>query len=317
MLKNYYDILGIPEDATEKEIKVAYRRLAIKYHPDKNPGNKEAEEKFREITETYENLKDDKKRKKYDGEFVKRKRTKQGSNLKVSINVTRLELIQNIKKIIVIRRLGLCKKCDGTGSVNKILNKCIHCDGTGVQGLSLLLGVKKRCGYCKGIGKIPKGDKCSACNGRALLSEVIQHSLILNPFLEIVRIPKIGNCHPGGSPGDLIVNLVIAEDPKYKVNGLNVTRRINISPAQAVIGETINLKVFRKNIELKIPPGTQNGQEIILKNKGITYRGEKGIFRAIIYIKIPLIITEKEKVLYHELQKLEKEATCQVRVLSF
>lgn len=317
MKKNYYDILEIPDDANENDIKTAYHKQAVKFHPDKNPDDKKAEEKFREATEAYENLKDDTKRKKYDGKFIKRKKTKQGSNLKVSINVNRMELIQGIRKIIVIKRKGICTNCFGTGSANAVLRECVYCNGTGLHGLSLVLGRKKKCLYCKGIGRIPDGKRCEMCNGTALKEETIQHPLVLSPSLEILKISKLGNCFPGGSPGDLIINLIIKEDPNYQVNGLDVTRKIWISPAQAVIGGTLNLKVFRKNVLLNIPSGIQNGQKIELKYKGITYKKEAGDFRAIIYIRIPLIITEREKELYHELFKIEKEASCQVKVLSF
>lgn len=317
MTKNHYDILGISNDANDNEIKTAFRKQAIKFHPDKNSDSKESEEKFREITEAYETLKDETKRKKYDGQFVKRRKFKQGSNLKVSINVTRMELIQGIRKFIVIKRKGICKKCFGTGSANATLKKCLRCNGTGLQGFSLVLGSKRKCLYCKGLGRVPDGDKCEVCNGTTLIDEIIQHPLLLNPYIEVIKIPKLGNCFPGGSPGDLIVNLIIKEDPNYQVNGLNITRKIKISPAQAIIGDSFSLKVFRKNVQLQIPPGIQNGQEIELKNKGITYKKETGYFRVTIYIKIPLIITEKEKYLYHELFKLEKETSCQVKVLNF
>ncbi len=317
MNKNYYKILNIPEDATDIEIKVAYRKLAIKYHPDKNPDDKIAEEKFREATDAYEVLKDENKRKKYDNQFVKKRSFKQGSNLKVSINVTRMDLIQSINKLIVIKRKGPCKDCSGTGSAERLLKKCVYCNGTGLQGLSLILGSKKKCTYCKGMGRIPEGDQCKICNGTALQPEIIQHTITLNPLLEIIRIPKLGNCIPGGSPGDLIVSLIIKEDPRYYVNGLDIIGKITISPIQAILGDSFNLKVFKKTVNIKIPPGTQYGQKIEFKNKGITYKKEVGDFKAIIKIKIPSIISEKEKLLYHKLYQLEKEAPCQVRVLSF
>ena len=313
---NYYEILDVPEDSDEIEIKVAYRKLAIKYHPDKNPGDKNAEEKFRIATEAYETLKDEVKRKKYDAQNIKPKKHRYGSNLRISINVTRLELIQNIRKLIVIKRKGLCKVCLGTGSANKISKKCIYCNGTGLQGLSLVLGTKKNCQFCGGVGKIPDGPSCSACKGSALEPEVIHQSLVLNPYMEIVRLPNLGNFCINGKPGDLIVNLIIKEDPHYRVNDLDVTGKIEISPAQAVLGDEISLKVFRKTINIKIPPGAQNGQRIELKNKGITYKKEIGDFRGIIRIKIPTIISDKEKLMYQQLLEIEKEAPC-LRVLSF
>jgi len=316
MSKNYYEIFSLPDDATEDEIKVVYHKLAIKYHPDKNPGDKIAEEKFRAITNIYETLRNPEKRKKYDSQFIKQRISKRGANLSISLNVTIFELIERKVKCIAIERRGLCKECAGTGATNRILKKCIYCDGTGLQGFSLVLGAKKKCTYCKGVGKIPDGEECAECNGTALMPERVQYTLTLNPFLEIVRIPKLGNCYMGGTPGDLIINLIIAKNHLYKVSGLNVTRIIEISPAQAIIGDLIKLKVFKKNIQLKIPSGTQDGQRIRLIDKGITYKCDTGNFDAIIHIKIPLIISEKEKRIYQELLNLEKEVPC-LTIMSF
>lgn len=317
MVKNYYDILGVSENATQKEIQRAYHKLAVRYHPDKNPDNLDAEMKFREISEAYEILKDIDRREEHDSQPSKFRNFKKGENLKISISVTRLEMIECAKKIIVIKRKGFCKTCDGTGSTSKILEKCVYCNGTGLHGLSLVLGTKKKCTYCKGLGNIPTGDKCTTCNGTALVNEIIHHPIFLNPTKEIINIPRLGNCQLKSPPGDLIVSLSIIEDPNYQVVGLNVIGRIYISPAQAVLGDTLDLKVYKERVILRISPGVQNGKEIEFKGKGISYKRNIGNFKAIIYIKIPAIITETEKILYKKLLKFEKEAPCQVKVMSF
>jgi molecular chaperone DnaJ len=317
MIKNYYNILDISDNATQEEIKAAYRKLAKKYHPDKNPDNTYAKKKFREINEAYEILKDVEKKEEHDNQFTKFKSYKKGNNLKISINVTRLELIQCARRMIVVKRKGLCKTCKGTGSTTKSLKKCVHCDGTGLHGFSLVLGEKKKCEYCFGIGSVPEGEKCPICKGTALIDEIKHHYITLNPSVEIIKIPRLGNYQLNSSPGDLLVNLNIIEDPNYQVVNLNVIGRIEISPAQAVLGDILNLKVFKEKVKLRIPPGTQNGQEIEFKGKGISYKKDVGDFKAIIHIKIPVIITKPEKTLYKKLFKHEKEASCQVKVMSF
>jgi len=317
MIKNYYDILDIDDNATKKEVQAAYRKLAVKYHPDKNPDDIDAVIKFREITEAYEILMDADKREEHDSQSTKFRSYKRGHNLRITINVTRLELIQCAKKMIAIKRKGLCKTCEGTGSTEKVLEKCIYCNGTGLHGFSLVLGTKKKCTYCDGAGFKPRGEKCPVCKGTALVDEIKHHYITLDPTAEIIEVPRLGNCQLRSPPGDLIVSLSITEDPKYQVFNLNVIGRIDISPAQAVLGDSLNLQVFKKKVKLEIPPGTQNGREIEFKGKGITYKNDVGDFRAIIYIRTPAIITETERILYQKLLKLEKEAPCQVKVMSF
>jgi len=316
MLENHYETLGISRDASEDEIKKAYRKIVLKYHPDKKPGNKVAEEMFLEATEAYKILKDPEERKKHDSQFswaqprTERKIKRQGSDLRVSIKVSRSDLIRGSERMLVIERKGKCQSCAGTGSIDRETKKCAWCNGTGLQGFSLALGERKKCRYCKGVGRVPSGIRCFKCKGVALAPEIIRRKIALNPFMsESIILPQLGNYCFGGEAGDLIIDLNITEDPNYKVRDLDVAGRIRISPAQAVLGDIIKLAVFGKELEIKVPPGTCNGQVIEIKNAGIIYDGKAGDFKAVIYINIPLILSNEEKELYQKLLQIEKETS--------
>lgn len=319
MSETYYDILSISPDASEEEIKEAFRKIAIKYHPDKNPDDK-AEEIFRKAHEAYLILKDHRLREIYDKKNQKqppkRERFRRGTDLKIKIKAKREDLIQCKKKLIVTERKGFCPDCNGTGSANKKLKKCIYCDGTGLQGFALVMGNIRRCLYCEGAGWKPDGDKCPKCKGTALVTETVRHEIILNPISRHFKINRLGNCCFKGKPGDLFIDIDVKENPLYKTNRLDVSGYIKITPAQAVLGDIIHLTVFNKNIEIKILPGTQHNATIKVKNGGITYKNETGSFYVIVKIKIPLIISKEEKEIYMKIFNIEKEIPCQPKILS-
>ncbi len=307
--KNYYDILGVPEDATEDQLKKAYRKRAVEFHPDKNPGDEIAAGKFRSATEAYEILKDPSKRAKYDKKprSKKRKFSRKGADLKIVIKALREDLIYQKKKVVIIKRKGLCPHCKGTASAVKRIKECNFCGGTGLQGLALAMGHRRKCINCDGAGGIPEGDPCPKCYGAGVLPEKIHREIQLNPFSEFFTLEGLGNCCFCGDPGDLIIQLNITEDPVYRVKGLNITRKIQLSPAQAILGDKIKMDVFGKRATINIPSGVQNNEVLDMERSGIIYKDRVGIFRAEIEVKIPKIITEKNKTLYQEILKNEKE----------
>jgi len=311
MIQNCYETLGISENANEDKIKKAFRRLAMKYHPDKNGSS----DKFREITEAYEILCNEERKKTHDSILAKHTHTRpdialSGTDLKIFIRVHTLEMIKSVKKIVVIKRKCPCPVCEGTGSSLKKTKKCIYCDGTGLQGLALIMGQKKRCTYCGGVGTMPEGEKCENCKGEQLILETIKREIILDPLSNYIIVPASGN-YPlkKGPPGNLIVNLEVIQDPTFKTHGLNIETVINISPAQAILGDDISLNVFDRKIMLHIPPGTTNQTVIEQENCGISYKNKTGLLKILVNIEIPKILSDKEKSLYQELLNMEKEAS--------
>lgn len=205
MSKDYYNILGINKDATDREIKKAYRQKSLQYHPDKNPGNKEAEEKFKEVAEAYRVLSDKDLRQRYDtygtiddvegvnmnpddifAKFMKmhrgfgfgfddepQERVFKGRDKVLKVNVTLKEVYNNATKDITYTVNRKCTKCNGSGSKSGKVEDCPHCNGTGQihnrqQFGHMITDNITSCPYCNGLGKVVK-DKCPHCNGSGVV----------------------------------------------------------------------------------------------------------------------------------------------------
>jgi molecular chaperone DnaJ len=316
MTDNYYEILGIDESATTADIKKAYRELAKDRHPDKDttPG---ASERFLKLKKAYEILSDIQKRKDFDRKSPDPVKTARGPDIRVSLKVPIRDMIRGLKKNVRVKRKVSCVSCAGTGSASRKTEKCIYCEGTGLQGLPLLMGQKKKCTYCGGHGKRVTGDKCPQCDGQSIILEVIQTEITLDPVTTQFVIHGKGNQdRKGGPPGNLIVDLEVEADEHYEVKNLIVSGRVGVSPAQAVLGTKILLNVFDREFYLDVPAGVAHGQIIEKIDGGISYEGKTGVFRAIIGIVIPVIITKRERELYQELLTQEKEDAWP-KVLSF
>jgi molecular chaperone DnaJ len=280
----------------------------MKYHPDKSGSS----DKFREITKAYEILCNEERKKVHDAVLTKHDHTRfvlYGTDLKISIKVHAFELIQSVKKLVIIKRKRPCLTCEGTGSATKKTKKCVYCDGTGLQGLALIMGQKKRCAYCGGVGSMPEGDKCENCKGERLILETIKQEIVLNPLSNPIVIPASGNYPLKGRPGNLIVNLEIIQDPLFKIQGLDIETIVNISSAQAVLGDDILLNIFNRRVMLHVPSGTTHHTIIEQENCGISYKNKTVVLKAIIKIEIPKILSDKERFLYQELLNVEKEAS--------
>ncbi len=292
-MKDYYEILGVGRDASQEEIKIAYRKLALKYHPDRNPGNKEAEEKFKEINEAYDVLSDPKKRQKYDaaleGDFfgemdfnlgdlldilLGKKKPKE---LSLNLELTLEECAYGAKKEIFYE-LKDCPTCKGKGYI----------EDSGYRQGNFYKNVLF-CGRCNGTGK--------------LLTENGKKKVIIN-------IP------PGVDEGDklrlflenneIFVNISVKEHPIFKRKGYDIILEKEINVVDAVLGCELKVPTLYGEVKVEIPPGVQNGTYLRLKGKGIPFKGENRIGDQYIKIciKIPQEITEEERRLFEELRKL-------------
>jgi molecular chaperone DnaJ len=307
-MEDYYQILGIPENASEEEIKKRFRELAKKYHPDVGGDP----EKFKKILEAYRVLSDKKLRQEYD---MKRKMGRfefpgfgfedlesffrkqdfddllsdlledffsfypeeKSKNIIVDLDVTIPEILNGTEKVLNFKRKVICPNCDGTGSETKRLTKCPICNGYGrIRSKSsfftgFIFETSKICKNCNGTGKIPE-KICDRCQGRGYIikDEVVKINLPknFNPY-EIIKIAGLGDQDPKNKKsGDLLIRINIQKHPKYEIKGKDIITSIDLDIIDAILGKDLKIDFFGKNINVKIPENF-TGNFIRLNGYGI------------------------------------------------
>ncbi|MBJ05401.1 MAG: molecular chaperone DnaJ [Flavobacteriales bacterium] len=307
--RDYYEVLGISRNANEKEIKQAYRKLAVKYHPDRNAGDKDAEEKFKEAAEAYEVLSNNDKKSRYDqfghqgvsgsrgfgGGFSNmsdifeqhgdifgdifgsafgnrsssQNRVLKGSNLRIRINLNLKEIVEGVTKKIKIKRL--------TSAPNTEYGTCHHCNGRGsvTKITNTILGQMQSssiCPHCKGSGKIVKNRPNGSNEDGMIYTEELTEIKIPAGVSEgmQLKIRNKGNHAPyDGIPGDLLVLIEESEHEELMREGSNIHFDLYISIPDAIIGCNVEIPTVNGRAKVKVPSGIQSGKILRLKSKGI------------------------------------------------
>lgn len=337
-MKDYYEILGVSQDATADDLKKTFRQLAMKYHPDRNPDNKESEEKFKEINEAYSCLSDPQKRAHYDrfgtsegvgggysgagfgdifenifGDFfgntgsARRQRPSKGSDLRYDLGISLSEAIFGTEKTIDFPKWETCKDCKGNGSApGKVPETCTSCKGAGqIHFQQGFFTVSKSCNKCQGTGKIIT-HPCKKCKGAGNIQEQKNISLKIPAGVDTGSRLKIsGEGEPGqfgGPHGDLYVILNIAEHPFFRREGTEIFCEVPISFPQGALGTEIEVPTIDGTAKLKIPAGTQSGKLFTIKGKGAPRVGShhRGDQIVRIYIEVPTKLTARQKELLEE-----------------
>ncbi|MCL4476113.1 MAG: molecular chaperone DnaJ [Nitrospirae bacterium] len=346
-MRDYYEILGVPRNATEAELKKAFRTLALKYHPDRNTGSKESEEKFKEINEAYSVLSDSEKRAHYDrfgsaegagagfgaftgagfgdifedifGDFFgfsgqRRTRPARGNDLRYDLEITLEESAFGAEKQIEVPRWETCSMCNGSGSKpGKGPVTCSHCKGTGhVRFQQGFFSVSRSCGACHGTGKIIT-DPCTACKGNGKVKNV--RSILVKVPAGVdsgSRLRMSGEGEPGahgGPPGDLYIIIDIKEHVVFMRRGNDIYCAMSITFPQAVLGAEMEVPTLEGTANLKIPPGTPSGKAFHMKGKGIPRLGGhgKGDEVVVVNIEVPKHITPRQRELLEEFAQINGE----------
>ena len=341
--RDYYDVLGVSKGATEAEIKKAYRKLAIKYHPDKNPGDKSAEDSFKEAAEAYEVLSDQQKKAQYDqfghagmggqgfggghmnmddifsqfgdifggfGGFGGRSRgprQRKGSNLRVKLKLTLEEVVNGVEKKIKVQKL---ENAEGVE-----FESCRQCNGRGqvTRVTNTILGAMQTasaCPTCGGsgqiVGKRPAG---SDANGMVKKEAIIpiQIPAGVEDGMQL-NMRGQGNAAPGGGiAGDLIIVIEEIEHESLIRNGNDIIYDLHVNFADAAIGATIEVPLVTGKAKIKVAPGTQSGKILRLRNKGIPELNGYGRGDQLINVQIwtPEKLSKREKELLEELKESE------------
>ena len=306
--KDYYAILGVPRNATQEEIKRAYRRLALKYHPDRNPGNKEAEEKFKEISEAYEVLSDPEKRAIYDSqgyaglrshgfrgfedisdifrafsdlfeEFFgfsprEEQRRRDGADISTEVWLNFEDLFTGKEVKVSYSRHEACPTCGGVGyDKEKGTKVCSVCGGKGrVTYVEGFFRLSYTCPDCRGRG-FEYVEVCPTCRGKGLILAERELKVEIPPGVEdgtIFRVPGEGEAGLyGGRPGDLYLRVRVKPHPYLYRKGQDVYLNLRVPLISALLEEEITFPYVNEELKIRIPKGVQPGEEIIIKGKGL------------------------------------------------
>lgn len=346
-----YEILDLERNATEDQIKKAYRKLARKYHPDVNPGDKEAEEKFKEIGMAYEILSDPAKRSQYDqfgpdafrpggapggfdfsstgfgdisdifemffgdrtGRAARRRGPSRGADLQAVVDLTLEEVSKGTTKTLTIEHSVPCSYCGGSGAApGSSPQTCSTCGGGGqVFSGGGFLRISQTCQVCHGTGQI-NTTPCDKCHGTGGERKTEKIAVKIPPGVtNNSRIRVGGKGHAGsmgGPSGDLYVYTRVREHPFFQRIEDNLYCKIPITFTEAALGASIEVPTLTGKGKLRIVPGTQSGQQIRIKGKGIPHlRGwGQGDQICEIVVKTPVNLTTKEKKMLEELENVSQ-----------
>jgi len=361
-MRDYYEILAVERTADGEAIKKAYRKLALQYHPDRNGGDKEAEEKFKEATEAYEVLRDPDKRATYDrfghagvkgraggggqqyggfgfedalnifmrdfggfggledlfggGAGRGRGGAQRGKDLQIKLTVSLPEVASGVKKTVKIRALDACSKCSGAGSEDPSgPATCPGCQGAGqvrrvqrsVFGQFVSASV---CPQCQGAGQIIK-NPCKKCGGdgrergEQTLEIQIPAGVSTNNYL---TLRGQGNAGPRNGPrGDVIAVIEVEDDPRFEREDTDLVYDLPLSFSAAALGQEVDVPTVYGDERVRIPAGTQSGDVLTLRGKGLPQLGggPKGDQHVRIHVWTPTELSAEQEELFRRLAELE------------
>ncbi|MFZ0619084.1 MAG: molecular chaperone DnaJ [Candidatus Acidiferrales bacterium] len=371
--QDYYELLGVARKASSKDIRAAYRKLARKYHPDLNPGDKSSEEKFKQISEAYEVLSDTKKRQMYDqfgfntpgmggappadggyggspqdahfdfqgfdfggaggaggagggasfrdlfSQFFRGANAAQaqenepGTDLEYQIDITFAEAMRGTVKKLSITRLDVCNVCHGSGAAQGDEKACPTCHGTGrVTQVSGKMRFQTTCERCGGTGKLR--TLCRNCGGEGRVARVDTLDVRIPPGARTgsrVRVAGRGNAGTqGGAPGDLYILMNVQPHPFFDRRGDDLFTVVPVTVSEASLGAKVEVPTIDGRSQVRIPPGTNSGTKLRLREKGAPSTrqpGKRGDQIVEVQVVVPKPEDERVRNLLKELSKIDPE----------
>jgi len=307
--RDYYEVLGVDRSSTDQEIKKSYRRIAMKYHPDRNPDDEDADAKFKEATEAYDVLMNAEKRSAYDqfghagvdqamggggfqggssfsdifgdvfgdifgGGGGGRQGPQRGSDLRYTMEVSLEEAVRGATREIKVPTLQHCDTCDGSGAKPGTSPvSCGSCGGSGqVRMQQGFFQVQQTCPKCRGRGKTIS-DPCIDCRGQGLLEKTKTLSVKVPPGVDTgdrIRLSGEGEAGPSGGPnGDLFVQIAVRQHNLFERDGRHLYCEVPINFVDAALGGELEVPTLDGKVKLKIPAETQTGKMFRLRGKGV------------------------------------------------
>ena len=329
--RDYYEILGVPKDAGDQQIKSAYRKLALQYHPDRNQGNKEAEEKFKEAAEAYAILSDSDKRARYDrfghagvssqagggfdpstfagfedifggifGDFFggggRSGGPQRGSDLRYDLEITFEESAKGVETTVDIPRLETCETCHGSGAAaGTSPTTCPQCHGRGQQRFQQgFFTVARTCSRCHGSGRVI-AKPCTTCKGQGRVTKEKKLTIKVPAGIadgQRLRISGEGEAGPQNGPaGDLYVFIEVAPHPFFRRDGNNLSCEIPLNFTTIALGGNIEVPTLDGTEPFKVPEGTQSGSVFRLRGKGMPDVSGRG--RGDLYFTVQAVTPKK------------------------
>jgi molecular chaperone DnaJ len=346
--KDYYKTLGVAKEANQDDIKKAFRKLARKYHPDLNPGEKTSEEKFKEINEAYAVLGDETKRAEYDrggtinfegfdrsrgfdfggggahdyadifgdifggGRFTHEFDQQHGEDIGLALELSLEEGFEGVTKHIPVTRAVQCAACHGKGAES--FETCAKCKGTGRTGTSRgFLKVAQVCHECGGTGQKPV-RRCGQCHGTGSITTTDTLKVKIPAGADdgsIIRLRGKGNAgRGGGQAGDLLLQIRLRPHPVFEKKGTDIHVQLPVTFGEAALGAKIEVPTLDGASVMRLPAGTQGGQRFKLSGKGYvaSRTHHRGDEYVEIRIAVPKHVTEKGREAIETIEALYKES---------
>jgi molecular chaperone DnaJ len=338
----YYEVLGVPRESSPDDVRRAYKREALKHHPDRNPGDCEAEAKFKVVNEAYQVLSDEEKRSIYDrfghagfegggmgggiGDVLSHmqdlftemfsggpfgfggRSSRRGGDLRVQERITLTEAAFGCKREVSVQAPTRCDDCEGAGAAKGTRPEpCGPCRGTGqVSNARGFVMFTAPCAKCGGRGVFIK-TPCKTCSGHGLVEKTRKVTVAFPAGIDggqRLRVP--GQGMPGASGnGDLYVDVELEEDPRFERDGADLVTRVHVPFTVAALGGEVSVPTLEEPLVVKVPPGTQGGHVITHKNRGVPRLDGRGRGALVIEVRVdvPTKLSSRAKQLLADLDQ--------------